>query len=121
MRPFGELEADVMDRIWSLGHGCTVREMREELNQGRSLAYTTVMTVMDNLHKKGWLRRESQGRAYVYEPVLGREEYSARIMNEALSGSADPHATLLHFVEQMPPEDARELRTLLQQLGRRKR
>ncbi len=43
-----------------------VREMVEDLHNDRALAYTTVMTVMENLHRKGWLRRERDGRAWRY-------------------------------------------------------
>ena len=121
MRPFGELEAAVMQRLWSYGKPATVREMLEDLNRDRSLAYTTVMTVMDNLHRKGWLRRQPQGRAYLYEPVSTREEYSARLMSEALADSSDPRATLVHFLEQMPAEDASALQSLLRSARRGKR
>src|SRR5206468_2997778 len=60
MRRFGELEAVIMDRLWERGRPALVREMVEDLREDRALAYTTVMTVMDNLYRKGWLRR---GRA----------------------------------------------------------
>ena len=118
MRPFGDLEVEVMDRLWDAPHPCTVRDVLLWLNEDRSLAYTTVMTVMDNLHRKGWLRRELDGRAYRYEPVCTREEYSARLMTEALSGSGDSRATLLHFVEQIPPEEAGQLQALLRRTRR---
>jgi predicted transcriptional regulator len=57
MRRFGELEAVIMDRLWEQGRPMLVREMVEDLRGDRPLAYTTVMTVMENLHRKGWLRR----------------------------------------------------------------
>jgi len=59
MRRFGELEAVIMDRLWERGRPALVREMVEDLREDRALAYTTVMTVMDNLYRKGWLRREA--------------------------------------------------------------
>src|SRR4026208_1590427 len=58
-----------MDRLWERGRPTLVREMVEDLREDRALAYTTVMTVMDNLHRKGWLRRERDGRAWRYEPT----------------------------------------------------
>lgn len=121
MRPFGELEAAVMERLWSYGRATTVREVLDDLNRDRALAYTTVMTVMDNLHRKGWLRRQMEGRAYLYEPVSSRQEYSARLMAEALADSTDPQATLVHFLEQMPAEETTALQNLLRRLGRAKR
>jgi predicted transcriptional regulator len=53
MRRFGELEAVIMDRLWDQGRPMLVREMVEALRGDRPLAYTTVMTVMENLHRKG--------------------------------------------------------------------
>ncbi len=69
-RPLGELEDAVMTRVWQWNRPVTVREVLEDLQQERSIAYTTVMTVMDNLHQKGWVRREVEGRAYRYTAVL---------------------------------------------------
>src|SRR5260370_41693760 len=63
MRRFGELEAVIMDRLWEQGRPMLVREMVEDLRGDRPLAYTTVMTVMENLHRKGWLRRGRGGPA----------------------------------------------------------
>jgi predicted transcriptional regulator len=57
MRRFGELEAVIMDRLWELGRPALVREIVDDLLEDRALAYTPVMTVMDNLYRKGWLRR----------------------------------------------------------------
>lgn len=121
MRPFGDLEAAVMERLWSYSRPATVREVLEDLNRDRTLAYTTVMTVMDNLHRKGWLQRQKHGRAWLYEPVSSREQYSARLMSEALAGSTDPQATLVHFLEQMPAEETTALQGLLHRLRREKR
>ena len=53
MRQFGELEAVIMDRLWDWGRPVLVREVLDDLRKDRSLAYTTVMTVMENLHRKG--------------------------------------------------------------------
>jgi len=50
------------------------------VNTTKNLAYTTVMTVMNNLHKKEWLRREMVARAWVYSPVATLEQCSARLM-----------------------------------------
>ena len=57
MRKFGELEAVIMHRLWAWGRPALVREMVDDLQKDRQIAYTTVMTVMDNLYRKGWLRR----------------------------------------------------------------
>jgi predicted transcriptional regulator len=116
MRGLGDLEAVIMDTMWTWGRPSTVRDVFEFLHQQRVIAYTTVMTVMDNLHRKGLLERDLDGRAYRYRPVWSREEYSARLMREALSSSEDRAATLVHFLEQMDPVEAVALQQALRQI-----
>lgn len=119
MRGLGELEAAVMNCLWSADTGLRVRDVRAALDP-RSLAYTTVMTVLDNLHTKGWVRREMVGRGYVYQPVESREQYTARLMADALDGSPDRAAALMHFVSDISAEDAALLSRLLRRLTRRR-
>ncbi|MEU5401197.1 BlaI/MecI/CopY family transcriptional regulator [Streptomyces sp. NPDC005963] len=105
----GELEDAVMTRVWQWNRPVTVREVLEDLQQDRSIAYTTVMTVMDNLHQKGWVRREVEGRAYRYTAVSTRAAYSAALMNEAWSKSDNPAAALVAFFGMMSPEQREAL------------
>ena len=115
MRRFGELEAVIMDRLWEWERPVLVREMVDDLRRDRDIAYTTVMTVMENLHRKGWLRRERDGRAWRYEPTGSRSGYTAALMNDALGTSPDRRTALAHFVLQMSPHDAALLREALDQ------
>src|SRR5438552_7126174 len=115
MRRFGELEAVIMDRLWQWGRPVLVREVVEDLRGERPLAYTTVMTVMENLHRKGWLRRERDGRAWRYEPTGSRSGYTAALMTDALATSPDRRTALKHFALQMSPHDAALLREALDQ------
>jgi predicted transcriptional regulator len=120
VRGFGDLEAVVMHRVWDHDGPVTVRDLFDELRGERSIAYTTVMSTMDNLHRKGWLNRERDGKAYRYTAVASREEYSARLMSEALVEAADTEAVLSHFVAQMDGEQSQVLREVLDKLtGRR--
>ncbi|HEX4790751.1 MAG TPA: BlaI/MecI/CopY family transcriptional regulator [Actinospica sp.] len=114
MRRFGDLELAVMERIWRLGRPVSVRDVFEELKTERSIAYTTVMTVMDKLHAKGWLRREARGRAYLYEAVDSREAYTARLMRDAWATSDNQAAAFVHFLGQLSGEEARALRAALE-------
>jgi predicted transcriptional regulator len=118
IRGFGELEAVIMDRMWSRDSAIptTVRELFDELATERNIAYTTVMSTMDNLHTKGWLARERDGKAYRYWPTLSREQHSARLMREALDGGGSPELVLQHFVEQIGAEESERLRSVLRQL-----
>jgi predicted transcriptional regulator len=106
MRQLGELEAVIMDRLWDWGRPALVREVLDDLRKDRPLAYTTVMTVMENLHRKGWLRRDRDGRAWRYEPAGSRSGYTAALMSDALATSTDRRTALAHFVLQMSPHDA---------------
>ena len=118
MHRFGDLEAAIMDRLWDRGAPTTVREILQDLRPQRELAYTTVLTVTDNLFKKGWLRREPDGRAHRYEPVLSREEYVARLLRDALDASGDPRLAFRSFVGQMSPAETAALRAALRAHGR---
>lgn len=106
----GDLEDAVMTRVWEWNRPVTVREVLEDLARERTIAYTTVMTVMDNLRQKGWLRREADGRAYRYEAVSTRAAYSAALMNEAWAASDNPAAALVHFFGMMSPEQREAVR-----------
>ncbi|MYQ53396.1 MULTISPECIES: BlaI/MecI/CopY family transcriptional regulator [unclassified Streptomyces] len=108
-RALGELEDAVMTRVWQWNRPVTVREVLEDLQRERSIAYTTVMTVMDNLHQKGWVRREVDGRAYRYTAVSTRAAYSAALMNEAWSRSDNPAAALVAFFGMMSAEQREAL------------
>jgi predicted transcriptional regulator len=68
------------------------------------------MTVLDNLHQKGWVRREAEGRAYRYEAVSTRAAYSAALMNDAWSQSDNPAAALVAFFGMMSEEQRVALR-----------
>jgi predicted transcriptional regulator len=116
VRGFGELETVIMDRVWEHGAPVTVREIFDELRRERAIAYTTVMSTMDNLHRKGWLARDKDGKAYRYTAVATREEHSARLMREAMAEAGDTEAVLSHFVATMDGEQSQVLRAVLDKL-----
>lgn|GEM_PF-244638 len=116
-RRLGELENEVMTRVWQWNRPVMVREVLDDLLRDRDIAYTTVMTVMDKLYRKGWLRREREGRAYRYEPVSTREAYTAALMNDAWATSDNPAAALVHFFGMMTPEQQEALRDALRVLS----
>src|SRR5258707_6900070 len=113
MRRFGELEAVIMDRLWEWERPVLVREMVDALHDDRPLAYTTVMTVMENLYRKGWLRRERDGRAWRYQPTRSPSSYTAALMSDALATSQDRRTALQPFALQMRPPAAAPLREAL--------
>lgn len=119
MQGLGELEAAVMDVLWHAEGPRSVREVREEINQDRTLAYTTIMTVLDNLHRKGWAQRERRGRAYHYRPSQARAEAAADALRALLESTGDPQGVLLHFARGMSDEESAVLRRVLQERGPR--
>ena len=116
MRGFGELEAVVMDRLWALGGTGTVREVLERMQHERAIAYTTVLSTMDNLYRKGHLTRVREGKAHRFQTVVGHAEHTAGLMRQAMSTDTDSEAVLTHFIGEMSET---ELTRLQQVLARR--
>jgi predicted transcriptional regulator len=96
----GDLEREVMTQLWEAGEPLTVRNVYERLSAERDLAYTTVMTVLDRLAKKGVVTQERADRAFRYQPAQSREEMTASLMLDALSAAPDGirDAALAHFL-----------------------
>jgi predicted transcriptional regulator len=118
VREFGELEMAIMDVMWAAEGPCVVREVRERLRYGRPVAYTTVMTVMDILHRKGVLQRTKHGRAWRYWPVEQREEHDARLMTEVLRSGGDEAVTMLRFVERVSDDELAGFRSAVLEAAR---
>lgn len=102
-----------MQVVWDQGGWLTTREVLNELSAERQLAYTTVMTILVKLWKKGLLERQKDGRAYAYHSVHTREEWTARRMGEALAVTDNRSAALSHFISDMSEADIAQLRRLL--------
>ena len=121
MPALGDLEVQVMRRVWARREPVTVRDVLGDLQADRNIAYTTVMTVMGNLARKGWLRRHADGRAYRYEPLVSAEEYSAALMRQALEATTDRSAVLMHFINDLSADEARALEEAYRRLTRQRR
>ncbi len=114
MPRLGDLERDVMDRLWDADGPRTVREVYDDLVTQRDLAYTTVMTVLDRLARKKMVSRTRDGRAYRYAPTHSRAELTAELMHEALSvDRLDRTAALVHFADRVTPAEAAALQEAL--------
>lgn len=113
----GDLERRVMEELWNSAAPRSVRDVHAALLLDRDLAYTTVMTVLDRLAKKGLVIRESSGRAYLYSAVQTREQMVADVMHDALDGSEqDRTAALVAFVGRVTPDEAATMREALARL-----
>jgi len=115
----GDLEADVMETVWAKGE-VTVREVHDVLKAQRSLAYTTVMTVMSRLAEKGLLKTMKSGAAFLYQASESREDFTQstvkKVIVELLEDFAAP--TISQFVETLgdeQPEKIEELARLVEE------
>ena len=119
-RVLGELEAAVIEVLWAEPE-LTVVDVEERLRRRREIAHTTVLTTLDRMHRKGYLTREKQGKAFVYTPAYSRQEFEQRMAQEVLGaligGFTEP--ALSAFVD-LVAEDAGAL-DQLEQLIREKR
>lgn len=109
-----------MADLWDRGVPATVREVLADLNVSRNLAYTTVMTVMDHLHRKGALSREMSGRAWLYRPVRSRTEHAAALLQDVLAESGDRQEVLMHFVADLDSDSVAQLRFAVEAARRRR-
>jgi BlaI family penicillinase repressor len=120
MRPKSETltaqELEIMKIIWSLGQA-TVREVYDTLRERRTIAYTTVQTMMNILESKGHLKKEPGDKAQVYLPVKAQQMAVRSLVREfvdrVFDGSARP--LLVHLVQEkgLTERERRALRKLL--------
>ena len=88
----GELESAVMEVLWD-HPSQTVNGVETHLLHDREIAHTTVLTTLDRMYRKGYLTREKQAKAFVYEPRYTREEFERMLAQEVLG------ALIGHFTE----------------------
>lgn len=98
----GELEGEVMTVVWQK-KSCSVRDVLCDLQKEREIAYTTVMTVMSRLHKKGFVQRIKEGQAFVYQPTMTKDELQKEAVKNVLKGifNNSSEMTMVHFVNEV--------------------
>jgi predicted transcriptional regulator len=111
-------ELEIMKVVWSSG-ASTVRDVYEALLERRKIAYTTVMTMMNILEQKGYLKKTQRDRAYVYQAARPEKQVIRGMVREfvdrVFNGSAEP--LLLHLVEdrRLSQEDLDQIRSMLKE------
>jgi BlaI family transcriptional regulator, penicillinase repressor len=114
--PLTPLELEIMKVLWETGPAA-VQTVQEHLAPDRKLAYNTVQTMLNVLHRKGKVRRELQGRAYVYEPVVSRAQAAGQAVGDLVSrmfgGSAESLVLSLVEARHLTPEKLAELSALV--------
>lgn len=118
----GPLEWRVLESLWSRAASASVRDLQPDF---REIAYTTLMTTLDRLYRKGVLERTKQGRAFIYSARLSRQEFeSGRAVDAlrvALEGNSAELGPLLSFFVQAVSDRDRELLDELEALVRARR
>jgi predicted transcriptional regulator len=113
LEQLGELETELMERAWA-HQEISVRGLHQEM--GKRLAYTTLMTTLDRLYKKGLLHRRKEGKAYFYFPVLTEQQYQESLTQHffgmVLNDRKNSGAVLSRFVEAVGEADQRMLEEL---------
>src|ERR1700733_6393136 len=117
-----ELESEVMEQLWRSGEA-SVRSVMDALNQGtkKERAYTTYMTIMARLHKKGMLVRRREGKTDYYPPAYERDQYMALRAQSQVEGLVEQYGevALSHFAQQIASLDPARRRAL-QRLARKR-
>ncbi len=115
LEQLGRLETELMERAWARGQ-ISVRDLHQEI--GGRLAYTTLMTTMDRLYKKGLLQRRKDGKAYIYSPAMSEREYQESLTQHffgmMLSDCRNSNAVLSRFVDAVSDADSKMLNELEQ-------
>jgi BlaI family penicillinase repressor len=110
------LELEIMKVLWETGPA-SVQTVQERLAPERQLAYNTVQTMLNVLHRKGKVQRALTGRAYVYEPVVSRAQTAGQAVSDLVSrmfgGSAESLVLSLVETRHLTPEKLAELSALL--------
>jgi BlaI family penicillinase repressor len=111
---FTDRELDVMSILWKEG-SATVGEVRERLTD--ELAYTSVLSALQTLEEKGYVRHETEGRAYRYYPLVAPEEAGGsaigRVLEKIFHGSAEMLLAQLVSERKLPAEELKRMRKLL--------
>jgi predicted transcriptional regulator len=123
----GDLEADVMEALWNLQEA-QVRDIHKEISQKRKVAVTTVATILDRLHEKGFVGRtlkKSRSVYYEYRPLITREQLENTVVRDVLKGLFETFSepVVSYLVDSSGLEDAKkieEFRQNLENIGKRK-
>ncbi|MBW6463209.1 MAG: BlaI/MecI/CopY family transcriptional regulator [Firmicutes bacterium] len=118
----GSLENEVMEIIWKKNCEVSVRDVLDALTKRRDLAYTTVMTIMGRLEEKNILEKRKVGNAFIFKPVLSREEFTGQVVggliDDLLNDFSD--TAMSHFIRRVEEKDRSVLEKLEKSLTENK-
>lgn len=117
----GHLQRAVLEIVWQFEEA-TVHQVRDQLSRRKKLAYTTVLTALQNLEKAGWLRHKTKGKSYIYMPARTREEAGASSLRRLLKRAFDEDAFLMfqHLIKDSNLKDE-QLQTLKKMIDEKRK
>ena len=119
LRQLTPLELQIMKVLWDCGPS-TVQAVQGSLSEGPRLAYTTVQTMLNVLHRKGHVKRTIRGKAYEYEPLLSRENASSNAIRDMVDrlfgGSVEALLMSLVRSKELNPRKLAKLTALVEKL-----
>ena len=119
----GSLQSEVMELVWEREEA-TVAQLVEAISKDRPVTYTTVLSAVQKLTKKGWLKHRSEGRAYVYSAARQRTEVGRSRLGELLrtAFSGAPNLLLSNLIDEarLSDPDLAELRELIDERRKKK-
>lgn len=116
-KQISELEQEVMNIAWTLGE-CTIREVFDKLVESRSLAYTTVATLLNRLFEKGLLKRDTKENIVYFSPKVSKESYGKKVANVFLNKFFDAFgdtavASFAQSLDKLPKDKKEHILELL--------
>ena len=112
----GQLQLQVMEVIWRLGRG-TVADVHNVLSRKRKIAYTTVLTTLRALERRGAVRHDQSGKAYVYEPTVSRDDHASssvdRLVKDLFDGRREKLLSHLLGAKRVGRKELAEIRRML--------
>lgn len=123
-KTLSELEQEIMSVVWTLGK-CTIREVVEETNKTKNLAYTTIATILERLHEKGLVKKDTSAFTVVFTPKQSKEEFSQKMAQSLLEkffGTFGDAAitSFAQSIDDLPKEKKEHLLKLLQKYDKNK-
>jgi len=119
----GTLESRVMQIVWGTEEPLCVEDVRADLSREKPTAYTTVMTTLDRLFKKGFLERKRRGKAYYYTARVTRTELGTNVTKQVIDGLLTTFAepAMSYFVEALGDSDPSRLDSLAALIERKRK
>lgn len=117
----GELESKVMQVFWEKDDFTTIKEIHLKLKEERTIAYTTVQTIIDRLFHKGLLKRQPKGRSFIYASRINQDEFETVISNKVIDAIAGKlnNTSLAYFIEVLESGNKEKLEYLAELIDKK--